>query len=140
MSTHAVAERVRTACTPESMPLLCRQVEGCTDRITARSIQQWMNGSDPGLSRVMEDVTDTMARIVTNAITLLAPDQVIIYGYMFDLPHIQDRFLQCCTQYDPAYNGSYIQRSSLSDKLEYIGPLAVVMNELFLMYSQKEEL
>lgn len=140
VSTHAVAEQVRAACTPESMPLLFRQTEGCTDRITARNIQQWMNGSDPGLLRVMEDVTDTMARIVTNTITLLAPDQVIIYGYMFDLPHIQDKFLQYCTQYDPAYNGSYIQKSSLSDKLEYIGPLAVVMNELFLMYTSKEEL
>lgn len=140
VSTHAVAARVRAACTPEAMPLLYRQVEGCTDRIAARNIQQWMNGSDPGLSRVLEDVTDTMARIVTNTITLLAPDQVIIYGYMFDLPHIQDDFLRCCARYDPAYDGSYIQKSSLSGKLGYIGPLAVVMNELFLMYSTKEEL
>lgn len=140
VSTHAVAERVRAVCTPESMPRLYRFAEGCMDRIAARNIQEWINDCDPGLIRILEEVTDTMARIVTNAITLLAPDQVIIYGYMFDLPHVQDTFLQCCTQYDTAYNGSYIQKSSLSDKLEYIGPLAVVMNELFLMYTMKEEL
>lgn len=122
------------------MPKAYQFADGCMDRITARNIQEWVNGSDPGLTRILEEATDTMARIVTNAITLLAPDQVIIYGYMFDLPHIQDTFLQCCTHYDPAYNGTYIQKSSLSDKLEYIGPLAAVMNELFLMYTMREDI
>lgn len=140
VSTHAIAERVRAACTPESMPHLYQRVEGDLDRITARDLHWWMNDQDPGLLQVLAEVADTMAQIVTNTITLLAPDQVIIYGYIFDLPHIQDSFLQSCTQYDPAYDASYIQRSSLSDKLDYIGPLAVVMNELFLMYTMKEEL
>lgn len=140
VSTHAVAERVRAACTPEAMPQLYQMLEGDVSRITARSIQQWAGGQDPGLLQVLDEAADTMAQIVTNTITLLAPDQVIIYGYMFDLPPIQDSFLRCCTRYDPAYNGTYIQKSSLSGKLEYIGPLAVVMNELFLMYGAKEEL
>lgn len=140
VSTHAIAERVRAACTPESMPHLYQLVEGDLERITARSIHKWINARDPALRQVLDEAADTMARVAANTITLLAPDQVIIYGYMFDLPYIQVSFLRSCTQYDPAYNGSYIQKSSLSGKLNYIGPLAVVMNELFLMYTMKEEL
>jgi len=140
VSTHAIVERVRAACTPESMPRLYRLVEGDVGRITARSIHWWMNAEDPGLLRVLDEAADTMARAAANTITLIAPDQVILYGYMFDLPYIQDSFLRSCAQYDPAYNGSYIKKSGLSDQQGYIGPLAVVMNELFLMYTMKEEL
>ena len=34
--------------------------------------------------------------------------------------------------YDPAYGGEYIRKSRLGEQIEYIGPLAVVMNERFL--------
>ena len=34
-------------------------------------------------------------------------------------------------RYDPAYDENYIRVSELAEKLEYIGPLAVVTNELF---------
>lgn len=132
VSTHAIADQVRSACTAETMPVLYELVEGRTERIEARNISWWVQAEDAGLARILEEIVEQMARTVVNTITLLAPDQVIIYGYMFDLPKFEKRFLELCREYDPAYGGDYIQKSRLGEQIEYIGPLAVVMNERFL--------
>ena len=132
VSTHAIAEQVRCACTAEHMPALYELVEGKTERIEARNISWWMQAQDPGLEEILDEILEQMARTAVNTITLLAPDQVIIYGYMFDLPGFQERFIKLCREYDPAYGGEYISKSRLGDRIEYIGPLAVVMNERFL--------
>lgn len=69
---------------------------------------------------------------MVNTITLLAPDKVIIYGFMFEMDHIQKRFLNFCTYYDSLYDGNYILKSELSDRIASIGPVAAAVNELFL--------
>lgn len=140
VSTHAIADQVRAACTPEAMPVLYRSTEGDVSRITARTLAQWYDREDPGMWAVMDGAVDLMARTVINAITLLSPEQVILYGYMFDLPGVQERFRELCAQYDGSYPQNYIQKSGLSGKLDYIGPLALVMNELFLWHGISEDL
>ena len=50
---------------------------------------------------------------------------------MFELPHFYEHFLRACQEYDPAYDGSIIAMSALRGKLDFIGPLAIVANELF---------
>ncbi|MBE7720144.1 ROK family transcriptional regulator [Lacrimispora indolis] len=132
VATHAIADRVRRACTRETMPGLYAFVEGDVDRIEVRNMEQWIEVDDPGLQKIIDDIVERLARTVVNTITLLAPDKVIIYGFMFEMDNIQKRFLNFCTYYDPLYNGSYILKSELSDRIGYIGPLAIAVNELFL--------
>ena len=57
---------------------------------------------------------------------------MVFYGPVFHLPGIKERFLRHCAEVDPNYNSDYITMSTLSDKIDFIGPLAVVVNELFL--------
>ncbi len=139
VATHPIAERVREACTPENMPMLYQRVRGDVELIQARSMSQWVTVGDPELWRVLGDVIEEMARAVVNAITLLAPDKVIIYGEMFELPNFQKMFLEVCRTYDQSYYSDYIVKSNLSDRIEYIGPLAVVVNELFLLSGLVED-
>ncbi len=132
-ATHPVAEQVREACNAESMPMLFEMIQGDVDRIQARNITQWIKSEDPGLWKVLGDIVEEMARIAVNTITLLAPDKVIIYGAMFELPHFAHMFQEVCQYYDPTYQDDYIVKSELNDRIGYIGPLAVVVNELFLL-------
>lgn len=81
--------------------------------------------------QVLDGVIEKITEVLSGAMTLFAPDKVVLYGEMFELPEFQQRFLRQCSQYDPAYNSSMITMSSLRDKLDYIGPMAVVANELF---------
>lgn len=133
VAKHPIAERVRMHCTAETMPKLFAMVNGDLNQIQARNMEQWIWIEDEGLRQVLDDVIEEMARTVVNTITLLAPDKVIFYGEIFELPRFQERFLHFCMEYDPSYHQEYIVKSKLSDKIAYIGPLAVVVNELFLL-------
>ena len=139
VATHAIAEQVRAACTEETMPALYRLMEGDLSRIEARNIAEWIGTDDDGLRSVLDDIIEQLARVAVNTITLLAPDKVIIYGEMFNHPGVEERFLHFCSHYDASYHGGYIVKSKLSDRIEYIGPLAVTVNELFLLAGNQED-
>lgn len=139
VATHAVAERVRDACTAETMPALYRLMGGDTSQIEAKNITDWIRIKDEGMQRVLDEILEILARTTVNTTTILAPDQVIIYGGMFEIPEIEERFIQFCSHFDPSYRSGYIMKSDLSDRIDYIGPLAVVVNELFLMTGSAEE-
>lgn len=128
-----VAERVREACGPDTMPELYALVEGDTDRIETKNMNWWLEAEDQALWDIMDEAIDEIARVSVNTITMLAPDKVIVYGYMFELPHVKERFLEHCAGYDASYNREYILESELAEKISFIGPLAVAVNELFLM-------
>lgn len=132
VATHAIVDRVKQACTKSAMPGLYEFVEGDVGRIGVKNMEQWIEIDDPDLQKIIDDIVERLARTVVNAITMLAPDKVIIYGFMFEMDGIQKRFLDFCSYYDPQYDENYILKSELSDRIGYIGPLAVVVNELFL--------
>ena len=127
------------ACAEETMPVLYRKMKGDVDRIEARNIADWVGTEDAGLRQVLDDIIERLARVAVNSITLLAPDKVIIYGELFEYPLLEERFRYFCSHYDESYNNDYILKSELSDRIEYIGPLAVVMNELFLLAGIQED-
>lgn len=129
---HSVAQQVRENCTPETMPVLYEWVRGDLEQINARDIANWIQAEDAGMWMVLDEIIELVARNACHAITLLAPDTVILYGEIFDLPQMRDRFQACCREYDPAYDENYIFQSELSERMAYIGPLALVVNKLFL--------
>lgn len=139
VATHAVAERVRASCTAETMPALYRLMGGDTSQIQAKNITDWIRIKDEGVQKILDEILEIMARTTVNTTTILAPDQVIIYGEMFEIPEIEERFIQFCSHFDPSYRNGYIMKSDLSDRIDYIGPLAVVVNEMFLMTGSAEE-
>lgn len=139
VATHAIAERVEKNCSPQSMPELYKFLEGDLSRIEARNIAQWIEVEDPELQKIVDDVIERLARTVVNTITILAPDKVIVYGYMFEIEKVRKKFLEFCTYYDPFYNEDYILKSGISDKIGYIGPVAAAVNELFFQTGSMED-
>lgn len=139
VALHAVADRVREACTRESMPVLYAKVNGDVSRIEARNISSWFDTADRGLRSVTDEIIDQLAQVAVNTVTMLAPDRVIVYGEMFDLPDMVGRFTRACAHYDPSYGEGCILKSDLGEKIGYIGPVAVVVREMFLMSGYGEE-
>lgn len=139
VAAHAIAETVRESCTQETMPDLYHMMDGDVSQIKARNIARWVAAEDPALWQTLDGIFQQFARVAVNTITLLAPDKVIIYGELFELPHFQERFLAFCRHFDPAYDEEYILKSGLSDRISYVGPLAVVVNELFLLAGNSED-
>lgn len=130
--THAMAEQLRNACTMDRMPQLYERVHGDLSTISAQNFTQFLQLKDPVMWQVIDTNVEMLSHSVCNAITMLAPDQVIVYGKMFEQPSLMERFMAHCKKIDKQYNEDYITRSKLSDKIDFVGPLALVVNRLFL--------
>lgn len=137
VSTHAMADRLRERCTPEDMPQVYAQVKGYLPEVTAHNLIPFLKLNDPLMWEIIDSNVEVFARAACNVITMLAPDRVIIYGNLFDQPALRDRFLAYCKGVDERYGEDYIILSDLRDKIDFIGPLAMVVNELYLS-SQSE--
>lgn len=132
VGTHAMAEQIRDGFSAQAMPDLYQRMEGDVSRITARNFPQVLQGTDPAMWDIIQKNVSMLACSVCNMITMLVPDCVILYGKLFEEPELHNRFLAYCQSIDSRYDGDYIVRSGLQDRMDFIGPLAVVVNQLFL--------
>ena len=132
VGTHAMAEQLRLGCTKERMPRLYEQVGGDLTQISARNFTGFLELDDPAMWRIIDGDVEMLARSVCHVITMLDPDRVVLYGRLFEQSALMERFLADCKALDPRYDESYIIRSELWDKIDFIGPLALVVNQLFL--------
>ncbi len=114
-------------------PVLYKMFRGDKSMIRTENMKDWFDCKDPGIWNVLENIIDEMARIAVNSITMINPEKVIIYGAMFEFPQIVENFQRMCRFYDPTYKEDYIVTSKVNDRIAYIGSLAIVVNELFLM-------
>ena len=131
VASHPIARHLRQVCSPEKTPLLWAAVDGRPEKITVHNLDVLAALDEPAMWEALDADIELLANVVGGMLTMLTPDHLILYGYMFKLPHFREKFLAACSQYDPAYDEDYICVSELDEKLEYIGPLAVVVNELF---------
>ena len=132
VSAQAIADIVRKNCTSETMPELYQRLEGDMTRINAYSIGEWIETEDELLRKLMEDVIEQLAAAAVNAMTMMSPDKVIVYGFMFDLPQVFEKFAAYCSGIDADYDAEFIQRSALREAADHVGALALVYNEMFL--------
>lgn len=131
VASHPIASHLRQVCSAETTPLLWSAVNGEPERITVHNLDILTALEDPGMWAALEEDITVLANVVGGILTMLVPDQMILYGNMFKLPHFKEKFIAACKRYDPAYDENYLRVSELDAKIEYIGPLAVVANELF---------
>lgn len=131
VSTHPLVARMQELCSPETTPQLWDIVEGDPRRITVHTLDRALQAEDPALWDMLDGEIGLLANVTGSILTMLVPDHLIVYGDMFKLPHLLDHFIAACERYDPYYNEQYIILSELSEKIAYIGPLAVVVSELF---------
>lgn len=131
ISSHAFVDEIKRNLNPKDMPKLVRWLEDDSHELNANSIGEWTGLGDEGVQRIMEEKIDRLARTVENIISVLNPDNIIVYGTVFEVPGIFERFIQCCKSYDPELPEGYIKLSGLGNRITYIGPLAVAMDEYF---------
>ena len=132
VSTHAMADQLRESCTEERMPQLYEKVAGDLTGVAAHNFTQFLRLEDAAMWQIIERDVAMFARSVCNMVTMLAPDRVVVYGRLFEQSALMERFLANCKALDARYDEKYIVRSELGDKIDFIGPLALVVNQMFL--------
>ncbi len=132
VSVQALTDEVRGMCEKGLMPVLMEKMGGDPGRITTENIEEWMNCADEQLWKVIDKDIRFLAAAVANALTMLGPDHVILFGPLFGIDTLRERFIDDCASIDPRYDRDYFSLSKLSGKISYIGPLAIVVNEMLL--------
>lgn len=121
VASHPIARHLRQVCNPETTPLLWAAVGGRPENITVHNLDTLAALDEPAMWEALDADIEVLADVVGSCLTMLTPDHLILYGYMFKLPHFREKFLAACKRYDPAYDENYIRVSELAEKLEYIG-------------------
>jgi transcriptional regulator of PTS gene len=132
VSTHAIVRALREGFSWESMPKLWEFAKGDPENITVDNRSQWSSLDDPGMNRTFDRLLGLLCQTLANAATVIAPDQVIYYGDIFTIPYFKDHFEEAYYREDPWHKEGFLIHSTLSDKIDYIGPLAILYNEKLL--------
>lgn len=140
VSMKAIVDKIKSVFSREDTPYLYEELEGDASKITEDLLSKWVKSHteekdlmrEPKIREILYKSTERMARAVVNVMTMLAPDNTVLYGTMLENQAIRDIFLDYCKQYDPEYTEEYIKKSALSDKLYYIGATAIVTKQYFL--------
>ncbi len=129
VSAPAVINCIRAVYSEKATPTLFKMTDGDADRIDIRLILSAAK-SDGAVKSELERCADSLAKAVTNAATVIAPDSVVAFGYMFE-SDIFELFAKRCAKYYPGFGKGYIRLSPLDGKHSFIGPAALAAKKFF---------
>lgn len=139
VSIKAIVDKIRNIFSEEKTPCLYELAEGDVQRLTEDLFVYWIERylnegeltKEPAVKGILCTSIERMARAVVNVMTMLAPDNTVLYGTMFENPVIYKIFLSYCQKYDAGYTDANIKRSELSDRISFIGATAIVTKKYF---------
>lgn len=131
----SILSKVKSSFEKERMPKLFELVGGKKENISIEKILL-ASKSDSEIFSLLEKDTRLLAKAVTNAATVIAPDRIIVFGYMFD-ERIFSLFKNECTALYPEICESFIRLSPLDKKHNFIGPAAVAAKSFFFEKSDR---
>lgn len=132
VSSESIIKRIKSIFSKENTPKLFEELKGNIEELTFDKFDMLIQSKDKFIIDTLEESIECFARVIVNVITILAPNQVIIFGDILEHDLINKKFLEYCKYYDVNYDESYIKKSNVGNKIKYIGPIALVYNELFL--------
>ncbi len=88
--------------------------------------------ADKKQKKEIDDALDIFARTIANAVTILAPDQVVLCGKLFHSTTVRSKLIEQCHEYEPALTSDRVLYTQFENREEYIGPIACyIQNKLF---------
>ncbi len=115
----------------DKTPGVYESCNGDLEHISEDNIINFMAYNDPGIIEMVDKVLDIFCLTVANLLSILAPSKIILYGRGFEERMIVDKFIVRCNHYNTVYNKKNILVSKFKNKMNYIGPISLVVNEMF---------
>lgn len=131
VASHPIARHLRQVCSPETTPLLWAAVGGRPENITVHNLDTLAALDEPAMWEALDADIEVLADVVGSCLTMFTPDHLILYGYMFKLPHFREKFLAAASGTTPPTTKIISVSQNWLKSWNTSGPLAVVTNELF---------
>lgn len=88
-------------------------------------------GAKDDAKKSFDEAIELFATTIVNSMSLLAPNQIILTGFLFVDSKIRDKVIALCRQYDPRIGEELIEYSQLAEKEAYIGPVAAYWYNMY---------
>ena len=133
VSTHEIADAVRSQFNKEKMPLLWKYFDGDSSRLHVGNIRDWAEIPDPGMQEIFREILIKLCDALANAATILTPDHIIYYGDIFLISYFAENF-ESVYRHSAGigYEDGILIESQLKDKINFIGTTSIVFNEKLL--------
>jgi predicted NBD/HSP70 family sugar kinase len=87
---------------------------------------------DENIEKIIDNKIDMLAFNLKNSISILDSKNVVLIGYMFEIPGYMERFIKAYKEYDPLISDDFFVKTDLRVNREHTEGLAVFLNEAFL--------
>ena len=87
---------------------------------------------DENIEKIIDNKIDMLAFNLKNSISILDSKNVVLIGYMFEIPGYMERFIKAYKEYDPLVSDDFFVKTDLRVNREHTEGLAVFLNEAFL--------
>lgn len=136
VSYQAILEKIKPDFTLEEMPGIYKALKGDFNLLEKEVLENnrldiLLESQDEKVKEIIKECIQTLAHVVVNAITILAPNQVIILSPFFDKTEYYSYFLLCSRNLDNSIHEQLIMKSKLENAMNYIGGVAIAANQYF---------
>ncbi len=128
----AVYAKIREIAEKEQSGELLRRLSGNLEKLDVENIFEYADVQDAAIRDYMDSIIDTLAISLGNAVTILSPQKVLLFGKAFENPSLFRRFVESYKAIHlESYREGMFTTSSIMQKVNYIGPVAIVADKMF---------
>ena len=96
------------------------------------NLHAYLDVSFPPLEEYLNDISFRLAVVVNNAIQVLAPDKIILFGELFSNELLFERFKRSVFSINETIVDEMFLRSALQDRRAYIGAVACIVKRFLV--------
>lgn len=131
LSITAIAGHIKKfAAIPGANPL--RDLVKKIGKPSCENLDPFLELPFPPLRDYLDDITHRLAVVVNNALQILAPDRLVLFGEMFASDVMLDRFKRGIVSINDTVTDDMFLRSSLQPRRNHIGAVASVVKRLLV--------
>ncbi len=129
ISADAIVNRAKAVYGAKNMPHLFELTDGEKEKTDISKVLA-ASEFDGLLKEEIEKSIKLLSKAVTNAAAVIAPDRIVVFGYMFT-ETVFSRFKKECETLYPGFKKGNIRLSLLDEKHNFIGPAAAAAKSFF---------
>lgn len=129
ISTYSLKTWLKENLSKDNTPNWYGILNGDAEAVSLNNLEELLAHMDPKVEQYANETMDRFARAIMNCMTILAPNRVILFGPMFQFQALREQLIADCSYYDENYNASNIIYTELSERENYIGPVALFVGE-----------
>lgn len=128
----AVFQTFQDLASKQILPDLTKRLAQRGEDLTVDNVFDHIDVDDVPIRAYVDSLIDELAVVVNNAVTILSPKKVMLFGQAFENKAIFARFLEKYKQIsNESYHDGFFGKSSVMEKLNFIGPVAIVAEKMF---------